>query len=90
MIATALLLIAAAVAPQDAAVPRAIRTYVARRQRCTHWGDEEPYDTTRAREIARALRQERCDRLDADERALRRRYHGRSTLLRLIDAAERE
>jgi hypothetical protein len=68
-------------------VPASIDSYIDRRQSCVHWAGEEPYDARRARQIESALRRDRCDRIDSDERRLRRRYSGQPDLLRLIDEA---
>ena len=80
-----ILLFAMAAAATDLArAPLPVRAFIARRADCDHWGGEEPYDAARRREIERAIRNLRCDALDADERTLRRQYRQRPALLRLI------
>lgn len=77
-------------AERVAAQPKAVRKFIARRTECNHWGGEEPYDADRRREIERAVRGLRCDRLDRDEVRLLRRYKGRSALIELLDAVRDE
>ena len=67
-----------------AKAPREIGAYAERRAECEHWGGEEPYDKARAREIERAVRGLRCERLEADEKALLRKYAKRPDWVRLL------
>lgn len=69
-----------------AKAPREIGAFAERRAECEHWAGEEPYDKPRAREIASAVAKLRCERLEADERALRRRYAGQPRMLELLEA----
>jgi hypothetical protein len=86
--AMALLLAAAVVGPAAGPVtPAPVRDLVARLQSCAHWAGEEPYDPARGRQIARALRHNRCDTLEADERKLRRLYTNDPATLGLLDQA---
>ena len=71
---------------QLAKAPRDIAAYAERRAECEHWGGEEPYDKDRLAEINRAVRELRCSRLDADRRALARKYAKRKDWVRLLDA----
>lgn len=75
----------AALRARVAAQPPAVRAFIARRGNCNHWGGEEPYDAGRRREILRAVRALRCNRIDRDERALRGRYAGRRATIALLD-----
>ncbi len=92
MIVRALLLAAAFPLPSpatDAALakaPREIGVFLERRAECEHWGGEEPYDKARLAEITRAVRKLRCDRLEAEQRALLRKYAGRPAVVRLLEA----
>ena len=70
--------------------PAAVRAFIDRRTGCNHWAGEEPYDAARRREIDRALADLRCDRLDADEAALLRRFGGDAELRALLDAVREE
>lgn len=81
------LLLAAVADPAAAlaAMPRDVRTLIERRGSCNHWAGEEAYDRNRAREIAAALKSDRCDRIDRDEQAIRRRYARRPGILALIE-----
>lgn len=86
-----LLLLAAAmtdaqIAQARRAAPADVQAVVDRWEGCGHWAGEEPYDKARTREIARALRQLHCDRLEHDEAALRRRYSHDARLQRLLTA----
>ena len=60
--------------PSSATLPSDVTAFVERRAGCHHWAGEEPYDAARGRQIAAAIRRSRCDRLDADEKILRKRY----------------
>jgi hypothetical protein len=78
-----ILLLAALAAPALAAD---VASFVARRDRCTHWADEEPYDRARAAQIAAAMRRLRCAAVDADEARLRKRYARDAAALKPLDA----
>jgi len=69
-------------------LPANVIDYVERRGGCNHWGGEEPYSKERRKEIDEGARRLRCDRIDADERKLRRKYADRPDVLRVIDAAD--
>lgn len=64
--------------------PREIGAFLERRAECEHWAGEEPYDRARTREIATAVAKLRCERIEADEARLRRRYAGRPDVLKLL------
>lgn len=81
---------AATLAERAARQPAAVRAFVERRTGCNHWTGEEPYDAARRREIERALTDLRCDRLDADEAVLVRRFGGDAELRALLDAVRDE
>lgn len=55
---------------------------------CAHWAGEEAYDDERAREIRRAVRALRCDRLERDESSLRRKYANRPAVLRALSVGK--
>ena len=84
-ITAALLLLAPAA--RAAWIPSDIAAYVERRKACNHWGGEEPYDKARLAQINRAVAKLNCDALDADEKALLRRYRSTRILLDHIRAA---
>ena len=67
-----------------AKAPREIGVFMKRRAECDHWGGEEPYDKDRLAEINRAVKPLRCDRLQADEKALRLKYVKRPAVLALL------
>ena len=56
------------------AAPRAVRAFVVRRAGCNHWGGEEGYDAERATQISDAARKLRCNRIEADEKRIKRQY----------------
>ncbi len=93
LLAAALLLIAAR-PPSEADInarvaraPKDVGAFIERRTGCNHFLGEEPYDRERAAELDRAIRKLRCDRLDPDERRLRRTYRDKAAILRLLDDA---
>lgn len=65
--------------------PLEIKLFVDRRMGCAHWSGEEGYDRDRTREILRALRQLRCEKLDADEARLRKRHAQDLHALKALD-----
>lgn len=67
-----------------AKAPKPIGAFLERRAECEHWAGEEPYDKARGRQIAAAVRALKCDRLEADERALRRAYAKQPKVLGLL------
>jgi hypothetical protein len=54
---------------------------------CNHWGGEEAYSKERRKEIEEGAKRLRCDRLDADEQTLRKRYAGKPRVMHVINAA---
>lgn len=68
-----------------AAAPRRVSAFVARRAGCNHFLGEEPYDRERAAQLEKALRQLRCDRIDADQQRLRMAYAGDHAILQRLD-----
>lgn len=54
---------------------------------CNHWGGEEAYNEERRTEIEEGAKRLRCDRLDADQQKLRKRYAHKPRILRVINAA---
>jgi hypothetical protein len=72
--------------PRMKAAPKPFLAFAKRRAGCDHFAGEEPYDKARAQEIAKAERELRCDRIEADERAIRRTYAKRRDLIELLDA----
>jgi len=67
-----------------AKAPREIGVFLERKAECDHWGGEEPYDKDRLAQINQAVKALRCDRVTADEKALRRKYAKRPGLVRLL------
>ncbi len=71
----------AAAAPVPAAVTQAHDRY----DGCIHWGGEPSGDPVRAAQIARALRELKCDRLKRDVLRLKRKYAKNPAALAALD-----
>jgi hypothetical protein len=54
--------------------PKDVALFMDRYVQCNHWGGEEPYDADRRKEILAAVTRLRCQQLDADEKALLKKY----------------
>ncbi len=70
------------------AAPRDVREFVMRRAGCNHFLGEDPYGDERRRQLAEALRDLRCDRLEADGRAIQKRYRHKADVVELLDATK--
>jgi hypothetical protein len=68
--------------------PPDIAAYVERRKGCNHFGGEEAYDKARRDQINQAVSKLNCPALDADEKALLRRYRSTPAFLKQISAAK--
>lgn len=68
--------------------PRDVNKLIDRLAYCAHWSGEEPYDVERKREIALAMRDLRCDRLEKDEAAIRKRYVKQPRVLKVLQQAK--
>ena len=68
--------------------PIPVARAVARKLECWHYTGEEPYDRERRRELLRAWRRLRCDSLDSDMSALKRRYASDQNVIQLLESAE--
>ena len=66
-------------------LPHDVRVHIDRQRSCNHWAGEDPYDADRRRQIAAAVRDLRCTRLEGEERQLRRRYARVPAVLKAID-----
>jgi hypothetical protein len=67
--------------------PADVVDFVERYGGCNHWGGEEAYNEERRKEIEDGAKRLRCDRLDADQRKLRKRYAHKPRVLGVINAA---
>ena len=65
-------------------LPVEVSAFLERRIQCIHWADEEAYDDQRAAEIDEALRQLRCDSVEAEEAGLRRRFARAQPVLKAL------
>lgn len=67
--------------------PKDVAAVAERIAMCTHFAGEEPYDAARRKEIAAAMKKYRCEKLDKDEAALRKRYKDDSVVLGVLQKA---
>ncbi len=74
--------------PSGRGLPKDAAAFVKRTGQCNHWGSEEVTSAARRQEIRKALRRLKCSRLEADERALRNKYHDAPTVLDAIEEAK--
>lgn len=54
--------------------PSDVVSFLDRQEQCAHWMGEDPYDAARGKEIEQAVQELKCDALDNDEKALRKKY----------------
>lgn len=71
-----------------ATLPKDAGAVVKRRLECDHWAGEEPYDKARAREIAGAIRRNKCDFLERDETATLKRYANDPKVVKAVNDAK--
>ena len=69
-------------------MPKAVASFISRRVECNHWGGEEAYDHERAKQIEKAVKPLRCDRLYSDEKKLLARYKNNPKIIKAIEAAK--
>jgi hypothetical protein len=67
--------------------PPEVAAFIVRFVGCGHWAGEEPYDKERAAEIATALKELKCERIEEDEKNLRSRYARNPRVLKALDDA---
>lgn len=67
--------------------PKDVAAIAERIAMCTHFAGEEPYDAARRKEIASAMKKYRCDKLETDEAALRKRYKDNHAALAVLQKA---
>ncbi len=67
-----------------AKAPPEIGRYAERRAECNHWAGEPGWDKAREAQILKAMQDLKCDRLDATEAALRKKYAKRKDWVRLL------
>lgn len=68
--------------------PKDVRELIDRLAGCTHWSGEEPYDAERKREISLAMKDLRCNRLEKDEAAARKRYAKQPSTIKVLQRAK--
>lgn len=68
--------------------PADVVDFVERYGGCNHWGGEEGYSEERRKEIEDGVKRLRCDRLDADQQKLRKKYAHKPRVLRVINVAD--
>ena len=68
--------------------PEDVKKLIDRISDCNHWAGEEAYDAERKREIWRAVKRLKCDRLEKDEVAARKRYAKQPGVLKALQDAK--
>jgi hypothetical protein len=68
--------------------PEDVVAFIERMVERNHWGGEEPYDKERAEQVRKAVDKARCDSLDSEEQALKRKYKGNKKVLDAIGKAK--
>jgi hypothetical protein len=69
-------------------LPREVARFIERRTGCNHFAGEFNGDRSeRDREVTKAMRELRCDRLEADEARLRRRHAAKPQVLNALTAS---
>jgi hypothetical protein len=61
-------------ADDNRTLPEDVKKFIERRDECHHWAGEEPYDKARAKQIDKAMTGLKCDSIERDVAALRRKY----------------
>jgi len=69
-------------------IPEDVKRLIERRDECHHWAGEEPYDKARAKQIDKAMADLRCDSIDGDVTALRRKYATDAAVQSALASAE--
>lgn len=72
----------------EARIPADAKALIARIQSCIHFSGEEPYNDERKAEIAKALKESRCDSLDEDTVKIKRKYRKSPAIIKAIEAEE--
>ena len=65
-----------------------VKRLIERRDECHHWAGEEPYDKARTKQIEKAMADLRCDSMDRDVTALRRKYATDAAVQSALASAE--
>jgi hypothetical protein len=71
-----------------ATLPKDAGAVVKRRLERDHWAGEQPYDKARAREIAGAIRRNKCSSLERDEAATLKRYANDPKVVKAVNDAK--
>ena len=70
-------------------VPDDVAQFVGRRQTCDHFRGEEPYSPERRAELEEAA-EKYCHGTDRELSALRSKYQGNATVLKVLDEYEKD
>ena len=68
--------------------PKDVIALIDRLVGCNHWSGEDAYDAERKQEIAAAIADLKCERLQKDVAMARKRYARRPDTLKILQAAE--
>jgi len=70
--------------------PQDVVELITRLVACNHWSGEDAYDAKRKQEIASAIEQLKCEHLDQDEAAVRKRYAKRPDTINVLQKAKED
>lgn len=76
------------VAAVNKGMPKQVKLFNKRQIECNHWAGEEPYNKERVKEINAAIRKQRCDGLEKDEKRLLEKYKTRPNVIDSINKAK--
>jgi hypothetical protein len=65
-------------------LPADVKSYIDRRTGCNYWPSEPATTSSRKTEIARHIRDLRCNTLDHDESEMNARYRGKPEILTAV------
>ena len=68
-------------------IPKDAASVADRLASCTHFWGEEPYDSERKAEIDNALKESKCDTVDADAAAIKQKYAKNTSVLHAVSCA---
>jgi hypothetical protein len=69
-------------------LPDDVKRLIERRDECHHWAGEEPYDKARAKQINKAMENLKCDSIEREVTAMRRKYPADAAVESALASAE--
>lgn len=67
--------------------PKIVKALIDRIVDCNHWSGEEAYNADRAKEIEKAIDDLHCDRLEADEATVLKKYGNSAKVKKAVSDA---